>query len=117
MEFENLLTLVELFGAKRLCAIAERMVGVGMHFDQQIIGACGHGGARHRRHFVAAARAVMGRRSWAGAKANKDADRLELRYGAFASGDFCRQFSQCRQVAASQSESERCPKNRWNSYG
>src|SRR5450631_3239708 len=50
----------ELLRTQRLRAIAEGAVGIGMHFDQQTVGAGSHRGARHRRYLVAASGAVRG---------------------------------------------------------
>ena len=50
--------LLELLRTQRLRAVAQRVVGIGVHFHQQPVGARGHRGARHGRHLVAAPGAV-----------------------------------------------------------
>ena len=40
--------LAELLGEQGLRAVAERMVGIVMDFDEQAVGAGGHRGARRR---------------------------------------------------------------------
>ena len=50
--------LRELLRLQRLRAVAERVIGIGMHFHQQAVGACCDRGASHRDHFVAASGAV-----------------------------------------------------------
>ena len=52
--------LIELLGIERLLAVAERPVGIGMHFDDQAIGADRNRRARQRRDLVALAGAVAG---------------------------------------------------------
>src|SRR5205823_1076461 len=42
----------------RLWSVAERMVGIVMHFDNQSVGANSHSGPRHGKHFVPLARSV-----------------------------------------------------------
>ena len=52
--------LGELLGKERLRAVGERLVGVGMDFDEQAVAAGGNRGARHGGNLVAAAGAVRG---------------------------------------------------------
>src|ERR1700704_1443511 len=39
---------IELRGVHGLRAVAQRVIGIAMHFDDQAVGAGGHRGARHR---------------------------------------------------------------------
>src|SRR2546425_9188451 len=51
---------VELRREHRLGAIAERVIGIAMHLDQQAVGAGRHRRTRHRRDLVAPPRSVAG---------------------------------------------------------
>src|SRR6266700_3118557 len=50
--------LRKLVRIERLRAVRKRLVRIRMHFDQQHVGPCSHGGSRHRRNFVAQASAM-----------------------------------------------------------
>src|SRR5689334_6842221 len=43
---------IELRGVHRLRAVAPRVIGIAMDFDDQAVGACGHGGPSHRHDHV-----------------------------------------------------------------
>ena len=45
-------------GVERLRAVAQRAIGIGMHFDDQAVGSRGHRGASHGQHLIAAAGSV-----------------------------------------------------------
>src|SRR5262249_8185832 len=49
---------IELRRQQRLRAVAERVVGIVVHLDDEAVGAGRDGGARHRRHLVAASRSM-----------------------------------------------------------
>src|SRR3954468_3707189 len=51
---------VEVLREHRLRTVAQRVIGIAVHLDDQSMGPCGHGGARHRRDLVTPPGAVAG---------------------------------------------------------